>query len=76
MFAAAICTSIGYVYCGRLSPQMRGWEVICWILVLALPVTAPSALWLMPHDVFVIWARAWSGFAYVSLFSMFIGYFA
>ncbi|MEO8849984.1 MAG: DMT family transporter [Casimicrobiaceae bacterium] len=76
MFAAAICTSIGYVYSGRLSQQMPGWEVICWIPVLALPVTAPSALWLMPQDVFVISARAWSGFAYVSLFSMLIGYFA
>jgi drug/metabolite transporter (DMT)-like permease len=76
MFAAAICASVGYVYSGRLARDMPGWEVICWILVLALPVMLPLALWTMPADVFTVPASAWAGFGYVALFSMFLGFFA
>lgn len=76
MFAAAICASVGYVYSGDLSREMPGWEVICWILVLSLPVTLPATLWLLPADLSAVPASAWAGFAYVSLFSMFIGFFA
>lgn len=76
MLAAALCSSVGYVYSGHLSRQMPGWEVICWILVLALPVTLPASLWLLPSDIAAVPASAWAGFAYVALFSMFIGFFA
>ncbi|QJP15638.1 DMT family transporter [Starkeya sp. ORNL1] len=76
MFAAAICASVGYVYSGRLARDMPGWEVICWILVLALPVMLPLALWTMPADVSAVPASAWAGFGYVALFSMFLGFFA
>jgi drug/metabolite transporter (DMT)-like permease len=76
MFAAAILTSIGYVHSAELSRQMPGWEVICWMLVLALPVTLPWGLWLMPSDFSVVPAAAWWAFAYVSIFSMLIGFFA
>jgi drug/metabolite transporter (DMT)-like permease len=49
-------------------------QVICWALVLSLPITVPVAAITLPQHP-VSWA-AWGGFAYVSVFSMWIGFFA
>jgi drug/metabolite transporter (DMT)-like permease len=76
LFLAAISTSIGYVFSADLSHEMPGWEVISWILVLALPLTLPLAIWLWPTNPGAVPAAAWVAFAYVSVFSMFVGFFA
>jgi drug/metabolite transporter (DMT)-like permease len=76
LFLAAISTSIGYVFSADLSHEMPGWEVISWILVLALPLTLPLAIWLWPANPGAVPAAAWVAFAYVSVFSMFVGFFA
>ena len=76
LFLAAISTSIGYVFSADLSHEMPGWEVISWILVLALPLTLPLAIWLWPANPGAVPAAAWVVFAYVSVFSMFVGFFA
>ena len=76
MFLAAISTSIGYVFSADLSREMPGWEVISWILALALPLTLPLAVWLWPTDPSAVSTAAWVAFAYVSVFSMFVGFFA
>jgi drug/metabolite transporter (DMT)-like permease len=74
--AAAACAATGYAVSGRLSRAMPGWEVISWQLVLALPVTAATALAFRPPRPEAVPAAAWAGFGYVSLFSMFLGFFA
>lgn len=76
LLAAGILSSTGYVYSGALSREMPGWEVICWILLIALPLSLPVALWLAPAAPALVPARCWAGFAYVSVFSMFLGFFA
>lgn len=76
LFLAAISTSIGYVFSADLSHEMPGWEVISWILVLALPLTLPLAIWLWPANPGAVPTAAWVAFAYVSVFSMFVGFFA
>lgn len=76
LFLAAISTSIGYVFSADLSHEMPGWEVISWILVLALPLTLPLAIWLWPTNPGAVSTAAWVAFAYVSVFSMFVGFFA
>lgn len=76
LFLAAISTSIGYVFSADLSREMPGWEVISWILVLALPLTLPLAIWLWPANPGAVPTAAWVAFAYVSVFSMFVGFFA
>jgi drug/metabolite transporter (DMT)-like permease len=48
--------------------------VICWVLVLSLPLTLPVALASWPDH--PVRASAWAGFVYVALFSMWIGFFA
>jgi drug/metabolite transporter (DMT)-like permease len=76
LFAAALSGAVGYVYSGKLSRDMPGWEVISWVLVISLPVILPAALWLMPAAPAAVPASAWAGLAYVALFSMFVGFFA
>jgi drug/metabolite transporter (DMT)-like permease len=76
LFAAALAGSIGYVYAGKLSRAMPGWEVISWMLLISLPLMVPAALWLMPETPAAVPTDAWMGLAYVALFSMFIGFFA
>ena len=38
-----LCAAVGYAYGARLSQRMRAEHVICWALVIALPLTLPLA---------------------------------
>ncbi|MFL6658403.1 MAG: DMT family transporter [Massilia sp.] len=78
MFLAVLLAAIGYTEGARLAQTMGGQQVISWALVLAAPLLAPLLLWLTwPHAALLAAAgwKAWSGFAYVSAFSMYIGFF-
>lgn len=74
LLGAVVCASAGYVSGARLSQAFSAEQVICWVLVISLPLTLPLALWTRPTA--PVAASAWVGFAYVSLFSMWIGFFA
>jgi drug/metabolite transporter (DMT)-like permease len=55
---------------------MPGWEVISWVLVIALPLSIPAAALTMPADITHIALKPWLGLLYVALFSQWIGFFA
>ncbi|GLK83961.1 DMT family transporter [Ancylobacter defluvii] len=74
MLAAIVACGLGYAEGARLSRRLGGWQVISWALVLSLPATAVAALLLMPSSFAAVEAPAWAGLAYVSLFSMLIGF--
>lgn len=74
LLGAVVCASSGYVSGARLSAGMTAEQVICWVLVLSLPLTVPLAALARPTS--PVAASAWAGFIYVSLFSMWIGFFA
>ena len=74
LLAAVASASIGYVAGARVSVALPAPQVICWVLVLSLPLTAPVALWLWPQV--PASGGAWLGFGYVTLFSMWLGFFA
>jgi len=68
--------ALGYAEGGALARDLGGWQTICWALVLSMPLVAPLALIAgVTRDVSG-GAEAWLGFAYVSLVSMFLGFFA
>lgn len=74
MLAAIAVCGLGYAEGARLSRHLGGWQVISWALVLALPIMLPLALFTMPASFAHVDAPAWFGLAYVSLFSMLIGF--
>jgi drug/metabolite transporter (DMT)-like permease len=71
---ALLLGALGYVWGARLSASMRPEHVISWVLVLSLPLTLPLAWSTRPAA--TVQAASWGGFIYVSLFSMWIGFFA
>jgi drug/metabolite transporter (DMT)-like permease len=74
MLAAILVCGLGYAEGAKLSRTLGGWQVICWALVMALPFTLPLALLTWPPSLATITAPAWWALAYVSLFSMLIGF--
>jgi drug/metabolite transporter (DMT)-like permease len=71
---AVLCAAIGYTKGAILSARLGGAQVICWALVISLPITLPVSLVLLPTN--TILTSAWLGFAYISVFSMWLGFFA
>lgn len=74
LLLAVVAGAIGYVAGAQVSATVPAEQVICWVLVASLPLTVP-----------VIWATwpstavrldAWVGFAYVTVGSMWLGFFA
>jgi len=81
LLGAVVLGGFGYVVGARLSaPQgdgsapMAPEQVISWVLVLCLPATLPLALATWPTAPARL--AAWGGFAYVSIVSMWLGFFA
>lgn len=74
LLVAALFASLGYAISGQLSRTLPGWEVISRGLLLCLPLSILGSLLSFPESISSISPSAWIGFAYVSLFSMFIGF--
>lgn len=74
MLAAVIVCGLGYAEGAKLSRRLGGWQVISWALILALPVMAVTGALSFPQTFGDVSAPAWMGLAYVSLFSMLIGF--
>jgi drug/metabolite transporter (DMT)-like permease len=74
MIAAVLVCGLGYAEGAAISRRLGGWQVISWALVLALPVMAVIAFASLPANWSEIGAPAWAGLAYVSVFSMFVGF--
>jgi len=77
LVGAVIASSIGYITGVRVTSgpdAMTPEQTISWVLVLALPVTLPVLVTQWPAQ--PVHPSAWAGFAYVALFSMWMGFFA
>ncbi|UVK36289.1 DMT family transporter [Mesorhizobium sp. AR10] len=74
MLAAVVVCGLGYAEGAKLSRTLGGWQVISWALVLSLPIMATLAIVIMPASFAGTGQAAWIGLAYVSLFSMLIGF--
>ena len=74
MVAAILLCGLGYAEGATLSRRIGGWQVISWSLVLALPVMAALALITLPSSWEHVGLPVWAGLAYVSVFSMLVGF--
>jgi len=74
MIAAIVVCGLGYAEGATFSRRLGGWQVICWALLLSLPLMGAIALFTLPQAWDRIGTPAWAGLAYVSVFSMMIGF--
>lgn len=80
LVGADIAAACGYAAGGRLASRLGSWQVICWALVISLPVLLLAAPFFVTWPEFnvpwqTIWP-AWAGFIYVMLVSQLVGFFA
>lgn len=74
MLGAIIACGLGYAEGAKLSRTLGGWQVISWALILSLPPMAVIALVTLPGTWQGIGGPSWIGLAYVSVFSMLVGF--
>lgn len=77
LLLAVVVAGLGYAQGGVLARKYGGWRVICWALILSLPLTVPVTAVCMllrpPHDVT---GRSLVGLGYLGLVSMCLAFFA
>jgi drug/metabolite transporter (DMT)-like permease len=76
LLLAMLSASLGYIGGARLTPSLGAERVICWVLVLSLPMTLPMTWLNLPPNPAAIHPSSWWAFAYVAVFSMWLGFFA
>lgn len=76
LFAAVVAAAVGYAEGGLLSRELGAWQTVSWALVASAPLMlAMTVLGIaerQPHGT----PAQWAAFAYLSVVSMFLGYFA
>ncbi|WP_089158408.1 DMT family transporter [Micromonospora sp. NBS 11-29] len=76
LLVAVVLCGLGYAEGGVLSRDLGGARTICWALLLSLPATVPiTAVAATVHHPRA-GVAAWSAFGYLTLVSMFLGFFA
>lgn len=77
VLAAVVLAGLGYADGATLAREYGGWRVICWALVLTLPVLLPITLTsVVLHPPVHVTITAALGLGYVSVISMFLAFFA
>lgn len=74
MIAAILLCGLGYAEGAALSRRLGGWQVISWALLLSLPLMVLISFATLPDHWGNISAPAWISLAYVSIFSMLVGF--
>jgi drug/metabolite transporter (DMT)-like permease len=75
---AVVASSWCYVEGASVTKTMPGWQVISWVVVLALPITVPAsaAIWWLTHAHHDPTAGAWTSLVLLGVSSMYLGFFA
>jgi drug/metabolite transporter (DMT)-like permease len=75
---AVVASSWCYVEGASVTKAMPGWQVISWVVALALPITLPAsvAIWWATHGHHDPTAGAWTSLVLLGVSSMYLGFFA
>ena len=76
LLGAVVLAALGYAEGAWLARSIGGWQVICWALVLAAPLLIGPVYSAIARNGFDVTPTSLTGFAYVSLISMFLAFFA
>ncbi len=74
MIVAVLLCGLGDAEGATLARRLGGWQVISWALLLSMPLMVALALATLPSSWSAVSGSAWLGFAYVSVFSMLVGF--
>ncbi len=75
LLASIISASVGYAISGDLTMRLGGWQVISWCLLVMVPIILVPVLLSLPEVNWNASTSAWLAFAYVAVFSQFLGFF-
>jgi drug/metabolite transporter (DMT)-like permease len=75
---AVVASSWCYVEGASVTRSMPGWQVISWVVVLALPLTVPAsfAFWWWTRGSYDPGGHEWASLAALGVSSMYLGFFA
>jgi drug/metabolite transporter (DMT)-like permease len=74
LVGAVFSAAVGYVFGAQVTPALGAERVICWVCVMALPLSLPGTLITWPEQ--AIRTSSWLALLYVGVFSMWAGFFA
>lgn len=76
LFGAVLMASLGYAQGGLLAREMGGWQVICWTLVVSIPLLLPLTFMFGDWSSFEqLSITGWGAFAFLALINSLIGFF-
>lgn len=76
LLAAVVAAGFGYAEGARLSRELGAWQTISWALLLSVPVLVFPVIQTFPRNISAVGWTSYLGFAYVSVVSMFLAFFA
>lgn len=76
LLGAVVAGGFGYAEGARLSRELGAWQTISWALVLSVPVLLIPVLVTAPKSISTLDWMSFLGFAYVSVVSMYLAFFA
>lgn len=76
LFGAVIAAAIGYAEGGLLARELGAWQTVSWALVFAAPLMIALTVLSMVEQPPTGTPVQWLSFAYLSVVSMFLGFFA
>jgi drug/metabolite transporter (DMT)-like permease len=76
LLGSVTAVGFGYAEGARLSKEIGAWQTISWALLLSVPVLLPPVVMSAPADIFTVRWTSLLGFAYVSVVSMYLAFFA
>lgn len=77
LVGAMLSGSIGHISGNRLAGKFNSFHVLCWAVMISIPIQLPGVLIDLSVNPITQWptASAWAGYLYASLFSIIIGNF-
>ncbi len=76
LLGAVLFAGLGYAQGGLLARELGGWQVICWTLVVSLPLLIPLTLIYGDWSSFqAMPLSAWAAFCFLALINSLVGFF-
>lgn len=77
LLGAVVLAGYGYAQGGALSREMKGWQVMCWMLAVNVPVLLPLAWLTFDAAAFSsLGSIQWSALAFLALVNSLLGFFS